>query len=156
MSGRAGGGQRVRAVAALLVAAAVLLAGIGLAACGDSRAPLDALAGTWLRIDGGQPAADLVLTVAGSGDAGARVTFVDKATGDSLSATARLEDDVLQATLPSADGSALAVPGVSGELTVRLSIDEGTGELVVDRVLADGTSEPLWLYERAAETSPGS
>jgi len=28
------------------------------------------------------------------------------------------------------------------------------GQLVVDRVLADGTTEPVWIYERAPSAAP--
>ena len=39
---------------------------------------------------------------------------------------------------------------VDGATSLQLSLDAG-GQLVVDRVLADGTTEPVWVYARAAE-----
>ncbi len=34
------------------------------------------------------------------------------------------------------------------ESDLQLSVDEN-GQLVVDLVLADGTTEPVWIYDRA-------
>ena len=39
------------------------------------------------------------------------------------------------------------------ESELQLSLDEN-GQLVVDLVLADGTLEPVWIYERMAAPSP--
>ena len=61
-----------------------------------------------------------------------------------------MEDDHLSCTLPNGDDPApTPAPGVPTESDLQLSVDVN-GQLVVDLVLADGTTEPIWIYERAA------
>ena len=66
-------------------------------------------------------------------------------------------------SLPNGDSSR-AQPAVSGSPVpdvqqvpsasdLQLSVDEN-GQLIVDLVLADGTTEPVWVYDRA--TAPAS
>ena len=69
-----------------------------------------------------------------------------------MAATA--EDGYLACSLPTGDDPAPApVAGVPAESDLQLSLDEN-GQLVVDLVLADGTLEPVWIYERGAAPSP--
>ena len=65
-----------------------------------------------------------------------------------VAGTAR--DGYLACALPNGDGEATpsSAPGVPTESDLQLSLDEN-GQLVVDLVLADGTLEPIWIYERA-------
>ena len=65
-------------------------------------------------------------------------------TGFSAGGVAKLEDGYLALELPAGDGL-LDAPGL------QLSLDVN-GQLVVDQVLDDGTTEPVWVYERASSS----
>ena len=70
-----------------------------------------------------------------------------------MAATARTATS--PCTLPTGDDRAAAPsPVAAAESDLQLSLDEN-GQLVVDLVLADGTLEPVWIYERAGRSEPG-
>jgi hypothetical protein len=50
-------------------------------------------------------------------------------------------------------GESPPVSGPPSEVDLRLSLDQN-GQLVVDLVLADGTLEPIWIYDRTETPSP--
>jgi hypothetical protein len=138
------------AVFAALVFAA-LLTGCG----GSSAADVAAYAGTWQRVDAGEPNPDFTLTIAAAAE-GADVTFANLANGMSETVPAAVEDDSLACVLPVADAPAPgATPaGLPSRSDLRLGLDD-TGQLVVDVVLPDGTLEPIWIYERAPAPDAG-
>jgi hypothetical protein len=130
-------------VAALVLLTLVLLAGAA-AACGDSAASGVALyLGDWQRVEGGEPNPAVTLHVEADGD-DAALTFEDSTRSFRAQAPATPQDDVLVMEMPAENGI------VDGATSLQLSLDAG-GQLVVDQVLADGTSEPVWVYERVAE-----
>jgi hypothetical protein len=141
-------------VAALVALALVLLAA-AVVACGVSSSPdVGPYLGIWQRVDGGVPDPDFTLNVSRQGD-GAAVTFANLSNGRSQTVVATAEDGYLACTLPAGDDPQVqpAAPGsasVPTQSDLQLSVDEN-GQLVVDLVLADGTTEPLWVYDRAAE-----
>ena len=170
MSGRGEAGAWRRALGALargrsflavalftLIAAAALSAGCG----GSSSADLGIYLGAWERVDGGEPDPAFTLTVAEQGD-GAAVTFANLSNGQSRTVAATAEDGYLACTLPTGDGlptpstgSGSPAPGaqqVPSASDLQLSVDEN-GQLVVDLVLADGTLEPIWIYDRATASA---
>ena len=89
---------------------------------------------------------------------GAAVTFADLTNGQSRTVAASAEDGYLACSLPIGDdpqtppaGSSPSPGVISSPPAVsdlQLSVDEN-GQLVVDLVLADGTTEPVWIYDRA-------
>jgi len=152
-------GRSFLAVALLtLIIAAALAAGCG----GSSSADLGIYLGVWQRVDGGEPNPDFTLTVAEQGN-GASVTLANHTNGLSQTVAATAQDGYLACSLPNGDSSR-AQPAVSGSPVpdvqqvpsasdLQLSVDEN-GQLIVDLVLADGTTEPVWVYDRA--TAPAS
>jgi hypothetical protein len=150
--GQAAGARRIRAGFLLLLALVAVTAAA--VACGGSPSTdVGLYLGVWHRVDGGAPDPDFTLTVAG-GDDGAAVTFVNLANGKRQTVVATLEDGFLACSLPTGDDPAPSpVPGVPTESDLQLSLAEN-GQLVVDLVLADGTLEPIWIYDRAAASAP--
>lgn len=128
----------------------LLLALVALAAaassCGaGSDARLAAYLGAWERVVAGEPDPGHALVVERSDD-GATLTFVDPS-GRQSQGFASFADGVLTMEMPLQNG---ILDGASG---LRVSLDAG-GQLVVDRVLGDGTSEPVWVYDRAPSVAP--
>jgi hypothetical protein len=147
--------SRGRETAGRLALAVIPLALLALlSACGGSTAAdVAPYLGSWLRVEAGEPNPAFTLTVAGR-DGGADVTFSNQGIGMSQTVAATAEDGGLSCVLPTADdpvpGATSPAPsGVPTESDLHLSLDEN-GRLVVDLVLADGTLEPIWIYERAA------
>ena len=147
----AGHARRARRGLRVLAVALVALAAAGAASCGGlASADLGACTGTWQRVEAGAPDPDFTLTIVAQGD-GASLTFANRSNGTSQTVAGTVEDGYLACTLPNAGGetAATAAPGVPAESKLQLSLDDN-GQLVVDLVLADGTLEPIWIYERAA------
>lgn len=138
----------------MLLLALVVAAAAAVAACGgSSSADVGPYLGVWQRVDGGAPSPDFTLTVA-SRDDGVSVTFANLANGQDQTVVATMEDGFLACSLPTGDDPAPApTPGVPAESDLRLSLDENR-QLVVDLVLADGTLEPIWIYDRAPASPP--
>ena len=152
----------------VLLAAAAAAAGCG----GSSRTDLAPYLGAWQRVEGGVPNPGFTLTIVRQDDA-AGATFANPSNGLSETVAAAEEDGYLACTLPTGDtglqradggaspgalaaaspGESPPVPGPPGEVDLQLSLDEN-GQLVVDLVLADGTLEPVWIYDRAEAPSP--
>jgi hypothetical protein len=143
-------GARLLALLALVIMTAAVVAAAG---CGGSASSdIGPYLGVWQRVDGGAPSPDFTLSVTTQGD-GASVTFANAANGQSQTVAATVEDGFLACTLSNGDGPApTPAPGVPAESDLQLSLD-GSGRLVVDLVLADGTTEPIWIYERAAPSA---
>jgi hypothetical protein len=121
---------------------AVVFAAAGAAACGGSSSvDVAPYLGVWQRVVGGVPDPAVTLTVARQDD-GCTVTLADLVSGRSETVSATVGDGYLACTLPAPDHD------------VQLSLDDN-GQLVVDRVLADGTLEPVWLYDRPASAPAG-
>lgn len=144
-------GRAVRAAPALLGVLALVLAAAGCG--GPSAADIASLAGTWERVEAGEPNADFTLTVATAED-GADVTFANHAGGTSETVAATMEHGSLACVRPAGDAlfpypATASASGVPAGSALRLSLDEG-GQLVVDLVLPDGTLEPVGIYERAS------
>jgi hypothetical protein len=143
-------GARLFAILALVV---VIAAVIGCGGSGSSG--IGPYLGVWQRVDGGAPDPSFTLTVTTQGD-GAALTFANQSNGQSRTVPATVEDGHLACTLPNGDDSATTpASGVPAESDLQLSVDEN-GQLVVDLVLADGTTEPIWVYERAAPVTPSA
>jgi hypothetical protein len=143
----------VRLLALLALVIITVTAAVPAAGCGGSgSADIGQYLGAWQRVDGGEPDPDFTLTVTTQGD-GAALTFANAANGQSQTVAATVEDDHLSCRLPNGDDPApTPVPGVPAESDLQLSVDVN-GQLVVDLVLADGTTEPIWIYERAASSA---
>jgi hypothetical protein len=157
--GEGGGPRRARcgrtALRALVALALLALAAAAsVVACGgSSSADIGPYLGVWQRVDGGVPNPDFTLTVARQGDQGA-VTFANLANGQAQTVAATVEDGYLACTLPTGDDPAPSpAAGVPTESDLQLSLDEN-GQLVVDLVLADGTLEPVWIYDRPPASAP--
>jgi len=130
-------------VATLVLFALLLIAG-AVTACGGSAASgVPLYLGAWQRVDGGEPNPAVTLLVEAKGD-DAALTFRDLSRSFQAQTTATLQDDILVMEMPAENGI------VDGATSLQLSLDAG-GQLVIDQVLADGTSEPVWVYERVAE-----
>ncbi len=135
----------------VLVLALVVIAAAAVAACGGSpSSDIGPYLGLWQRVEGGAPNPDFTLTVVRQGDQGA-VTFASLSNGQDQTVVATVEDGYLACSLPTIDdpqvqSGAASPPPVESDL--QLSVDEN-GQLVVDLVLADGTLEPIWIYDRA-------
>ena len=151
---RSGGARRARlgrplagALVTLVLLALVTLAAAAATACGSAAESneIAAYLGSWQRVDGGEANAQQTLLVERQDDA-ARATFSDLSTGFTAAGVTTLKDGYLVLELPAGNGL-LDAPGL------QLSLDVN-GQLVVDQVLSDGTTEPVWVYERAA--SPGA
>jgi hypothetical protein len=139
-------GARLLALLALFV---VIAAAAG---CGGASSDIGPYLGAWQRVDGGAPSSDFTLTVTTQGD-GAALDFANHSNGQSQTVAATVEDGYLACTLPNgADPVPSPAPGVPAESDLQLSLD-GNGQLVVDLVLADGTTEPVWIYERATPSA---
>ena len=159
MSGRTEGRGRRRASGRLVPALALfVIAAAGVAACGgSSSSDVGPYLGVWERVEAGAPNPDFTLTVARQGD-GAAVTFANLSNGQSRTVAATAEDGYLACTLPNGDGSQpppagpSPSPGVPSESDLQLSLDEN-GQLVVDLVLADGTTGPVWIYDRESTSA---
>ena len=141
--------RRLLVLLAFLVLAPAVVAGCG----GASSTDLGPYLGAWQRVEGGVRNPDFTLTIARRDDAAA-VTFANLTNAASETVAATAEDGYLACTLPTGDpGLQPAEAGVPADVDLRLSLDEN-GQLVVDLVLADGTLEPVWIYERGAAPSP--
>ena len=150
--GQAAGARRIRA-GFLLLLALVAVTASAIACGGSSSTDVGPYLGVWQRIDGGVPDPEFTLTVVGVDD-GAAVTFANLANGQRQTVVATLEDGFLACSLPTGDDPAPSPAlGVPTESDLQLSLDEN-GQLVVDLVLADGTLEPIWIYDRAAASAP--
>ena len=155
MNGSGEGTGSHRASGRLFVALALLVIGAAVAAAcgGSSSSDMGPYLGVWQRVEAGAPNPDFTLTVARQGD-GAAVTFADLSNGQSRTVAATAKDGYLACTLPNGDDPQAQPAGPSPssgvplESDLQLSIDEN-GQLVVDLVLADGTTEPVWIYDRA-------
>jgi hypothetical protein len=130
--------------AAVAVLLALVLFAAAVAACGDSAASGVALyLGDWQRVDGGEANPSVTLLVERDGD-DASLTFRDSTRPFQAQTTAALRDGLLVMEMPTENGI------IDGATSLQLSLDAG-GQLVVDQVLTDGTTEPVWVYARAAE-----
>jgi hypothetical protein len=147
---RSGGARRARlgrplagALVALLPFALLPIVVIAVAACGPAAESNETAAyfGSWQRVEGGAADPRQTLVVERQGDA-VRATFSDLTTGSTSGGVAALEDGYLVLDLPAGSGL-LDAPGL------QFSLD-ANGQLVVDRVLGDGTTEPVWVYERVS------
>jgi hypothetical protein len=156
--GRRRPGIALRAVLVLSLLAAGGAAAVAAAGCGGSTATADLapFTGRWERLDGGAPNPDFTLDIVRDGD-GARLTFTNRANGMSRTVTGTASDGGIACTLPNAYGEppASPAPGVPAESDLTLSLDE-SGQLVIDLVLADGTLEPIWMYQSAGGVSPSA
>ena len=132
----------------LLLLAFLLLAAAGAAGCGgSSQADVGPYLGVWQRVEAGAPDPAFTLTIARQDD-DASATFANLTNGESQTVTAAVEDGYLACSLPTGDTDVQPSPaGVPLESELQLSL-EGSGQLVVDLVLADDTLEPIWIYER--------
>jgi hypothetical protein len=131
----------------------VVLAATAAAGCdGSSPADLGAYLGTWQRVEGGAPNQEFTLTIARRDDT-TSATFANLAKGASETVAATAVDGYLACTLTTGDTWTPAAEGAPAEADLQLSLDEN-GQLVVDLVLADGTLEPIWVYDRGAASSP--
>ena len=135
----------------VLVLALVVVAAAAVAACGGSpSSDIGPYLGAWQRVEGGAPDPDFTLTVVRQGDQGA-VTFVSLSNGQDRTVVATVDDGYLACSLPAVDDPQVQSGAASpppAESDLQLSVDEN-GQLVVDLVLADGTLEPIWIYDRA-------
>ena len=159
MNGRGEAAGFRRAGDRLLLALALLvIAAAGAAACGGaSSSDIGPYLGVWQRVEGGTANPAFTLTVAKQGDGGS-VTFANLTNGQSRTVAATAEDGYLACTLPTGDdpqaqpsGAGSPAPGAQqapSRSDLQLSVDEN-GQLVVDLILADGTTEPVWIYDRA-------
>ncbi len=153
-----GTGTRRASGRLVLTLALLLIAAAGAAACGGtSSSDIVSYLGVWQRVESGAPNPDFTLTVARRGD-GASVTFANLSNGQRQTVAATAEDGYLACTLPNGDdpqGQSAAGPspsGVPSESDLQLSVDEN-GQMVVDLVLADHTTEPVWIYDRASASA---
>jgi hypothetical protein len=158
VNGRGEGRGRRCASVRLVLGLALFVIAAGFAACGSSSSDVGPYLGVWQRVEAGAPDPDFTLTVARQGD-GAAVTFANLTNGQSRTAAATVEDGYLACSSSARDdpmlqptGPGSPSPGVISSPPAvsdfQLSVDEN-GQLVVDLVLADGTTEPVWLYDRA-------
>jgi hypothetical protein len=138
----------------LALLAFVVLAAATAAGCGASPSTdIGPYLGVWQRVEGGAPNPDFTLTITRRDDA-ADATFANLSNGMSETVAATAGDGFLACTLPTGDGDLQpAQGGVPAESDLQLSLDDN-GQLVADLVLADGTLEPIWLYDRGAAPSP--
>lgn len=143
---------RSAAASLALLALVLVVMGCGGSTTGDVAPYL----GTWLRVEAGEPNPAFTLVVTGTED-GADVTLSNQSNGMSETVAATLEDGSLACLLPFEDdplGAAMSpapagAAGAPAGSDLRVSLDEN-GQLVVDLVLADGTLEPIWIFERAS------
>jgi hypothetical protein len=170
---RCGGWRGIRrgpvftAAFGLALLAAVVAAAFAAAGCGGSSrtADLAPFLGRWDRVEAGAPNADFTLDVERAGT-GVRLMFTDRTNGISQTVAGTGEDGYVACTLATTDDSLLLPagaeapsPGVATapptSVSLQLSIDEG-GQLIVDLVLADGTLQPIWIYQPADGVSPST
>lgn len=129
---------------------------------GASGAGAGLFAGSWQRVKAGAPDPDATLRIAVDGDR-VSLAFADLVAGTSQTTAGTVEDGCIICTILTRDTVADVAPGSDAaaqleggtDADVQLSLDEN-GRLVVDLVLEDGTLEPIWVYQRAGEASPGS
>ena len=156
MSARAGSGGARRgrlrrplapAFLALVLFSSIVLVTAGATACGSAAASNEVAGflGVWQRVEGGEPDAQRTLLVERQDDA-TRATFSDLTTGLSAGGVVTPADGYLQLDLPAGNG-------LLDASALQLSLD-ADGQLVVDKVLPDETTEPVWIYARAP--SPGA
>jgi type IV pilus biogenesis protein CpaD/CtpE len=138
--------SRVRTPIAALLFVIAVVATATVAGCGGSSdSQLAAYVGAWQRVVGGEPDPSLTLLVARTDD-GASLTFTDQS-GSRSEGVATLKDASLVMDMPAANGI------IDGATRLQLSLDAG-GQLVVDQVLDDGTTEPVWVYDRTSTAAP--
>lgn len=151
---RSGGARRARlgrplagALLTLVLLALVPFVAAGATACGSAADANETAAylGSWQRVVGGEADSQQMLLVEQQ-DGAVRTTFSDLTTGFNAGGVATLKDGCLVLDLPAGNGL-LDTPGL------QLSLD-ANGQLVVDQVLSDGTTEPVWAYARTP--SPGA
>jgi hypothetical protein len=143
-------------------AAAFAATGCGGSAAADDLAPFD---GRWVRVEAGASNPGFTLDIERSAD-GAQLTFANGANGMSQSVAGTVEDGYVACTLATTNdpfllpaGPGRPSPGATmdapASANLQLSLEDG-GQLIVDLVLADGTLEPIWFYQRAegASASP--
>ena len=160
-------GPAVSAVLGLTLMAAVAAAAFAAAACGGSTrtAALASFVGRWERVAAGAPNPDFTLDIELAGD-GVRLIFASQTNGMNQAVAGTSEDGYVACTLATTDdpfllpaGPGQQSPGVATapptSANLQLSLDED-GQLVVDLVLADGTLQPIWIYERADGVSPSA
>jgi hypothetical protein len=160
-------GPAVSAVLGLTLMAAVAAAAFAAAACGGSTrtADLASFVGRWERVEAGAPNPDFTLDIELAGD-GVRLIFASQTNGMNQAVAGTSEDGYVACTLATTDdpfllpaGPGQQSPGVATapptSANLQLSLDED-GQLVVDLVLADGTLQPIWIYERADGVSPSA
>lgn len=146
------------AVLSLALLAAVGAAAFAGAGCGGSTRTADPapFVGRWERVEAGAPSPDFTLAIERDGD-GVQLTFANHTNGMSQTIAGAEQAGGIACTLPNADGdlSASPPPGVPTESDLMLGLDDD-GQLVVDLVLADGTLEPIWIYQRVDGVSPSA
>lgn len=138
---------RARPLVAALLLAFLIPAAAAVSGCGAADTEVAGYVGAWQRVVAGAPDPSLTLVVTRSSE-GATLAFTD-ASGLQAQGVASLEDDRLVLRMPADNGTLDAATS----LEVTLGAD---GRLVVDRVLDDGTTEPVWIYERAPAALPSS
>ena len=157
--GQGTGARRASGRVALALALLVMAAAGAVACGGSSSSDVGPYLGVWQRVEAGAPNPDFTLTVTRRGD-GAAATFANLSNGQNRTVAATAKDGYLACTLPNRDDphAQPAGPspssGVPLESDLQLSVDEN-GQLVVDLVLADGTTEPVWVYDRAPASATG-
>jgi hypothetical protein len=134
------GYRAVAALAALLVL--IVVTAVVASGCGGSDAQLAAFTGSWQRVVSGEPDPSYTLLVERSED-GTTLAFIDPS-GFRAQGRATLREDYLVMEMPADNGI------FDGATSLQVSLDSG-GQLIVDRVLDDGTTEPVWVYDRATQ-----
>ena len=131
-----------RALALTALLALALLAAAE--ACGgSSSADLGPYLGEWQRVDGGEPDPSQTLVIQPENDA---ISAEFEGPDGSFGAPVDVGPDYLACRLPEDERLAALFDGATG---LQLSLDQD-GQLVVDKVLDDGTTEPVWIYARPA------
>jgi hypothetical protein len=160
-------GPVLTAAFGLALLAAVVAVAFAAAGCGGSTrtADLAPFLGSWDRVEAGAPNSDFTLDVERVGT-GVRLTFADQTNGVSQTVAGIGEDGYVACTLATTDDSVLLPAGAEApspevatapptSVDLQLSLDEG-GQLIVDLVLADGTLQPIWIYQSADGVSPST
>jgi hypothetical protein len=160
-------GPVLSAVFGFALLAAVVAAAFTAVGCGSSArtADLAPYLGRWERVEAGAPDSGFTLDVERAG-AGVRLTFTDRTNSISQTVAGTGEDDHVACTLATTGDSLLLPAGAEApspgmatappaSVSLQLSIDEG-GQLIVDLVLADGTLQPIWIYQSADGVNPST